>query len=77
MEKMLEEVEWCKEMKCKHFNKDIILIKVDERNFKNADKCYICNEKYSAKDICVRDHIVTQLESTEDQLIKTVILIID
>ena len=27
-------------MKYKHFNKDIILRKDDEQNFKNADKCY-------------------------------------
>ena len=46
-----------KTMKCKHnFNKDMILTKADERNFKNADKCYICNKKYSAADIHVRDH---------------------
>ena len=37
MEKMLKEVEWCKKMKGKHFNKDMILTKDDERNFKNAD----------------------------------------
>ena len=48
VEKMLEEVEWCKKMKCKHLIK-ILLTKVDERNSKNADKCYIGNKKYSAK----------------------------
>ena len=47
MGKMLEEVEWCKKIKNKHFNKDIIPTKDDERNFKNADKCYICKKKYS------------------------------
>ena len=36
MEKMLE-VKWCKKMKDKHFNKDMILTKVDERNFKNGN----------------------------------------
>ena len=56
MEKMLEEVEWCKKMKYKHFNKDMVLTKDDERNLKNADKCYVCNKKYSEKDIRVRDH---------------------
>ena len=54
--KMLEEVEWSKKMKHKHFDKDIILTKDDGRNFKTADKCYICNKKYSAKDVRVRDH---------------------
>ena len=56
MEKMLEEVEWCKKMKCKHFNKDMILTKDDKQNFKNADKCYIYNKKYSVKGIRVTDH---------------------
>ena len=27
----------------------------DEQNFKNTDRCYICDKKYSGKDICVRD----------------------
>ena len=56
MVKMLEKVEWCKKMKHKYCNKDMILTKADETNFKNADKCHICNEKYSEKDIRVRDH---------------------
>ena len=43
-------------MKCKHFNKDMISTKDDKQNFKNADKCYICNKKYFAKHIRVRDH---------------------
>ena len=43
-------------MKHKHFNKDIILTKVDEQNFKNANKCSICDKKYSEKDVRVRDH---------------------
>ena len=34
----------------------MILTKDDEQNFKNADKCYICNKKYSAKEIRVRYH---------------------
>ena len=56
MEKMLEEVEWCKKMKHKYFHKDKILTKNDDINFKNAGKCYICNKKYSEKDNRVRDH---------------------
>ena len=34
----------------------MIVTKVDERNFKNADKCYICNKKCSEKDVRVGDH---------------------
>ena len=43
-------------VKHKHFNIDMTLTKDDERNFKEADKCYICNKRYSAKDVRVRDH---------------------
>ena len=43
-------------MEHNYFNKDMILTKDDERNFKKADKCYICNKKYSVKDVRVRDH---------------------
>ena len=62
-------------IKYKHFNKDMILTKDDEQNFKNADKCYICNKNYSGKDIRARDHCYIT-GSAEDQLIKTIILII-
>ena len=34
-------------MKHKHFNTDMILTKDDEQNFKNPDKYYICNTKWS------------------------------
>ena len=34
----------------------MILTKGDEQNFKKADKHYICNRKYSAKDIRVTDN---------------------
>ena len=37
----------------RHFNKDMILTKDDEQNFKNAEKCYICNKKYYEKDVLV------------------------
>ena len=43
-------------MKHKHFSKDMILTKDNDQNFKNADKCYICNKKYCEKDVRVRDH---------------------
>ena len=51
-------------MKYKHFNKDMIPTKGDERNFKNADKCYICNKKHSEKDNRVRDQYQYQHRSS-------------
>ena len=56
MEKMLEEVEYCKAVIKKHFNKPLVMTEVDEQNFKTMDGCHICGEKYTDKDVCVRDH---------------------
>ena len=56
MEKMLEEVEYCKAVIKKHFNKPLVMTEVDEQCFKNMDGCHICGEKYTDKDVRVRDH---------------------
>ena len=40
----------------KHFNKPLVMTEVDEQNFKTMDGCYICGEKYTDKDVRVRDH---------------------
>ena len=56
MEKMLGEVKYCKNIMKKEFNKPLKMTDDDELCFKLSDKCYICNNKYTDKDICVRDH---------------------
>ena len=56
MEKMLEEVEYCKAIIKKHFNKPLVMTEVDEQHFRTMDGCHICGEKYTDKDVCVRDH---------------------
>ena len=56
MEKMLEEVKYCKTVIKKHFNKPLVMTEVDEQNFKTMDGCHICGEKYTDKDVHVRDH---------------------
>ena len=55
MEKMLEEVKYCKTTMYKHFNKPLRMTKDDEE-YQKADKCHICDKKYTNKDIRVRDH---------------------
>ena len=45
MEKMLEEVQWCRKMTKKHFNKPVRMTKKDQHDFEEADKCHICNKK--------------------------------
>ena len=56
MEKMLEEVEYCKNVIKKHFNKPLVMTDNDEQHFKTMDGCHICGEKYADKDVHVRDH---------------------
>ena len=56
MEKMLEEVKYCKTVIKKHFNKPLVMTEVDEQCFKTMDGCHICGEKYTDKDVRVRDH---------------------
>ena len=56
MEKMLEEVKYCKTVTKKHFNKPLLMTEVDKQHFKNLDGCHICGEKYTDKDVRVRDH---------------------
>ena len=56
MEKMLEEVKYCKNVIKYKFNKQLNVTKEDEIKFKKADSCHICNKKYTATDIRVRDH---------------------
>ena len=56
MEAMLEEVKYCKKVIKKEFNKPLKMTKDDEEKFQKAEKCHICNKKYTDKDIRVRDH---------------------
>ena len=56
MEKMLKEVEYCKDIIKKHFNEPLVMTEDDKKQFEPADKCHICGEKYTDKDACVRDH---------------------
>ena len=56
LEYMLDEVKYCKRIIKKEFNKPLNMTKENEEEFKKADECHICNKKYTADDIRVRDH---------------------
>ena len=56
MEAMLDEVKYCKKKMKKEFNKPLRMMKEDEEEFQKANKCHICNKKYTNEDIKVRDH---------------------
>ena len=56
MEKMLEEVEYCKAVIKKRFNKPLVMTNNDEQCFRTMDGCHICGEKYTDKDVHIKDH---------------------
>ena len=56
MEKMLGEVEYCKGIVKKRFNKPLIMTENDKLRFKQMDECHICGNRYTDKDVHVRDH---------------------
>ena len=56
MENMLEEVDWCKSIIKKHFNKPLEMTEENEIDFQKATKCHICDQQYTDKDIRVKDH---------------------
>ena len=56
MEKMLEEVKYCKKVMKTFFNKPLKMTQYDEDKFQKAKECHICNKQYTSKDIRVRDH---------------------
>ena len=56
MEYLLDEVEYCKKIIKKEFNKPLRMTNEEEQEFQKANECYICNKKYTNKDTRVRDH---------------------
>ena len=56
LEQMLNEVYYCKNVIKKHFNKPLVMTEDDEQCLRTMDGCYICGEKYTDKDVHVRDH---------------------
>ena len=40
----------------KCFNKELVVTKEDNENFKNSAKCWICEKDYVDNDLKVRDH---------------------
>ena len=56
MERMLKEVEYCKGVVKKRFNKPLVMKENDELCFKLMDKYHICGVKYIDQDVHVRDH---------------------
>lgn len=53
---MLREVEECKKIAAKRFNKPLAMTDADEANFAKATTCHICDKEYTKTDTRLRDH---------------------
>ena len=42
---MIEESKYCSDVMKKHFNKELVITKADNENFKNSTKCWVCDKK--------------------------------
>ena len=56
MENILEEVEYCKKMVKRHFNKNLKATNDDLRNFNESSECCICKVKYVKGEKPIMDH---------------------
>ena len=56
MKCMFEEVKNCQSIIRDNFNKPLKMTKKDEKAFKMATHCHICEKKYKVDDVPVRDH---------------------
>ena len=53
---MIEESKYCSEVMKKYFNKERVMTKEDDEDFKNCAKFWICDNNYIDTDAKVRDH---------------------
>ena len=53
---MIEESKYCSEVIKKHFNKELVMTKEDNEDFKNSIKFWICDNDCADNNVKVRDH---------------------
>ena len=53
---MIGESKYCSEVMKEHFNKELVMNKEDNEDFKNSTKCWICDNGYGDNDVEVKDH---------------------
>ena len=71
---MIEESKFCNEVMKKHFNKELVMAKKGNENFKNSTKYWICDNDYIDDDAKVRERIIVLLlENIEALRIEIVI----
>ena len=53
---IIKESNYCTDIMEKHFKKELVMTKKDNKDFKNSTKCWICYLVYIEGDVKVRDH---------------------
>ena len=53
---MIEESKYCSEVMKKYFNKELVITKEDNEDFKNTTKCWICDNAYVDSAVKVIHH---------------------
>ena len=53
---MIEENKYCSDVIKKPFNKEFVMTKEDNEDYKNSTKCWICDNDYVDNNVKVRDH---------------------
>ena len=53
---MIEENKYCSDVIKKLFNKEFVMTKEDNEDYKNSTKCWICDNDYVDNNVKVRDH---------------------
>ena len=53
---MVEQSKCCSEVMKKHFNKELLMTKKYDNDFKNSAKCWVYYNAYIDGDVKVRDH---------------------
>ena len=56
VESVVKESQYCSGVIKKHFNKELVMTKEDNKIFENSTKCQICDNFYVDDDVKVRDH---------------------
>ena len=55
---VIEKSKYCNEVMKKQFNKELVMTKEDNKDFKNSTECWICDNDYIATDVKTRDHFL-------------------
>ena len=59
---MVEENKYCSDAMQKHFNKELVIAKIDSKHFKKSTKYLICNNVFVDGDFKVK-YIIISLEN--------------